>query len=197
MASLYGNCDFTQLTQLKDKLEKLTTDQEDEFIKSCAKELAARLLTIVIKNTPVGVGTFENVEKKVYAYKTENGKKRRYDTGKTKVVKATITKGGTLRRGWTAGKNISGTEYAKSLPIIQTATTYEIIIINNTFYASYVELGHRQRPGIFVPAIGKRLKKSWVPGKFILRDAEIKLNAQSPQILERKIKKYLEELFNE
>ncbi len=38
-------------------------------------------------------------------------------------------------------------------------------------YAPFVELGHHQQPGRFVPAIGKRLKKEWVPGKPFLRPA--------------------------
>ena len=47
----------------------------EQFAEQCAKELAARLLARVIKETPVG------------NYPKETGKK-----------------GGTLRRGWTAGK---------------------------------------------------------------------------------------------
>lgn len=41
----------------------------------------------------------------------------------------------------------------------------------NVEYAPYVELGHHQTPGRYVPAIKKRLKKSWVPGKPFLRPA--------------------------
>jgi len=33
----------------------------------------------------------------------------------------------------------------------------------NVFYASYVELGHRQKAGRFVPAIGKRLVADFAP----------------------------------
>ena len=36
-------------------------------------------------------------------------------------------------------------------------------------YAPHVEYGHRQTPGRFVPAIGKRLKASYVPGQHFLR----------------------------
>ena len=38
-------------------------------------------------------------------------------------------------------------------------------------YAPYVELGHHQQPGRYVPAIGKRLKASYVPAKPFLRPA--------------------------
>lgn len=43
-------------------------------------------------------------------------------------------------------------------------------LYTNVFYAPYVEYGHRQKPGRYVPAIGKRLKKSWVTGKFMFTD---------------------------
>lgn len=45
------------------------------------------------------------------------------------------------------------------------------VIGTNVEYAAAVELGHHQEPGRYVPAIGKRLKKSFVPGKPFLRPA--------------------------
>lgn len=44
-------------------------------------------------------------------------------------------------------------------------------VYNNTDYVAHVEYGHRQKVGQYVPAIGKRLKKPFVPGKHMLRDA--------------------------
>ena len=44
-------------------------------------------------------------------------------------------------------------------------------VYNNTEYAAHVEYGHRQQVGRYVPAIGKRLKKPFVEGKHMLRDA--------------------------
>lgn len=38
-------------------------------------------------------------------------------------------------------------------------------------YAPYVELGHRQTPGRYVPAIGKRLVADHVDGKYFLTNA--------------------------
>jgi phage gpG-like protein len=38
-------------------------------------------------------------------------------------------------------------------------------------YAPFVELGHHQEPGRYVPAIKKRLVKDWVPAKPFLRPA--------------------------
>ena len=41
----------------------------------------------------------------------------------------------------------------------------------NIYYAPYVELGHHQQPGRYVPAIGKRLVRDFVPAKPFLRPA--------------------------
>ena len=52
-------------------------------------------------------------------------------------------------------------------------SSHEVILLvgTNVEYAPYVELGHKQQPGRFVPKIKKRLKRSWVPGKPFLRPA--------------------------
>lgn len=42
-----------------------------------------------------------------------------------------------------------------------------VTLSNPIAYASYVEYGHRQEVGRYVPAIGKRLKQPWVEGQFM------------------------------
>lgn len=49
--------DFKQLVKFSEQLEKLSDEQKDQFMESCAKELAARLLAKVIKRTPSSTGT--------------------------------------------------------------------------------------------------------------------------------------------
>ena len=71
---------------------------------------------------------------------------------------------------------------------------YEIEVSNSTEYASYVEFGHRQTPGRYVPAIGKRLKKSWVKGKFMLTISEEELRKEAPAVIKRKISEWLKKL---
>ena len=112
-----GNVDFRELQEFRRKMEaSLNDDQINDFIESCAKELAARLLAKVIKRTPVG------------QYPASTGKK-----------------GGTLRRGWTGGKTQGGKAYADSLRVNQYGNTYGIEVVNPVEYASYVEFGHRTR----------------------------------------------------
>ena len=46
-----------------------------------------------------------------------------------------------------------------------------VVIGTNVEYGKYVELGHRQEVGRYVPAIGKRLVRAHVPGKPFLKPA--------------------------
>ena len=120
-----GNLKFDkkELEKLQKQLEELEKGKaRDKFFEDCAKELAARLLSLVIPKTPVGV----------------------YDDPSRK--------GGTLRRGWTGGKKTNAEAFAKSLEIEKSGKTYTIIVENNVEYAPYVEYGHRTRGGKgFVP----------------------------------------------
>ena len=45
-------------------------------------------------------------------------------------------------------------------------------------------------------AIGKRLKASWVEGKYMLTISEQELEAEIPTLIENKMKKYIEECFS-
>lgn len=117
MAKSKVRLDYDELQKLKEQIEKFgNSAQMDQFLTSCAKELAARLLAKVIKRTPVG----------------------QYEAGSGKV-------GGTLRRGWTAGQKSNATAYAQSLQVNKVGNNYVIEIINPVEYASYVEFGHRTR----------------------------------------------------
>lgn len=107
-----GNFNIDGLKNFRDELNKL--QDPDKFVEACAKELAARLLRMVVKRTPVG------------EYPKSSGKK-----------------GGTLRRGWTGEKRSSAQNYADSLTVHHFGDTYVIEIVNPVEYASYVEYGHR------------------------------------------------------
>ena len=99
-----------------------------------------------------------------------------------KVIKRTPVREGLLRRNWTVSD------------VRKNGSNYEIEVSNSTEYASYVEYGHRQTPGRYVPAIGKRLKKSWVKGKFMLTISEEELRKEAPAVIKRKISEWLKKL---
>lgn len=115
----WGTIDYRQLKKLQTKLQKLASADLDQFCVEASKELAGRLLALVIPRTPVG--------------------QYPKSTGKT---------GGTLRRGWTGKKGGNNAiEYAKSLPVHKQGKNYYIEVINPVYYASYVEFGHRTPGG--------------------------------------------------
>lgn len=165
----FGRCRFDDLKKFQKNLNKLNQNEINLFIEACAKELTARLLAKVIKRTPVG------------DYPKSSGKK-----------------GGTLRRGWTAGnKNWSekngkvsvhgiggASGYVNNLPIHHFGNIYVIEIVNPVEYASYVEYGHRTRN-----------HKGWIQGRFMLTISEQEIERDAPKILERKLAKKLGEVF--
>ena len=114
MAKL-GKFKASGMKEFRDKLKKL--QDPDVFVESCAKELAARLLRLVVKRTPVG-----DYSGDTYICASGQPHKGHKVPGKT---------GGTLRRGWTIGE------------IRKEGNLYKIDIVNPVEYASYVEYGHR------------------------------------------------------
>ena len=156
------------LEKLQKQLEELEKGKaRDKFFEDCAKELAARLLSLVVHKTPEGV------------YPNDSSRK-----------------GGNLRRGWTGGKKMDAETFARSLKVEKSGNTYTITVADDVPYASYVEYGHRQKPGRYVPAIGKRLKESLVPGKRMLEISEQELEALAPKILQDKLENFLKGVFN-
>ncbi len=153
----WGKADYRQFEKLQKNIEEMSRKLNmDAFCEACSKELAARLLALVITRTPVG-----------------------------KYPKSSGKKGGTLRRGWGAKTVGEAKAYAESLKISKAGNTYTIEIINPIEYASYVEFGHCTRS-----------RSGWVEGQYMLTVSEEKLEETAPQILEKKLHKYLSEVFN-
>jgi len=67
---------------------------------------------------------------------------------------------------------------------------------NITSYASHVEYGHKQQSGRYVKAIGKRLVKSFVSGKYFMQKSVDSVNDHTDEILGEKVKKKLESVIN-
>ena len=113
-----GNAVKINLEGFKELEKSLTKIQKDvdDFIVSLSKEVAARLLAKVIRRTLPG-----------------------------KYPKSSGKKGGTLRRGWTAGKKQSQKSFVEDMKVIKIGGVYEIVVKNSVEYASYVEFGHRTR----------------------------------------------------
>lgn len=162
----FGNVNLGGLKKLQQKLNAVTQADMDAFLTACAKELAARLLRDVIRNTPVG----------------------QYPKGSGKT-------GGTLRRGWTAktheeaagghGSGLSNVEdFLNGITITHEGNVYRLEIINPVEYAPHVEYGHRTPD-----------HKGWVQGRFMLTLAESHIQQISEKLLAQRLKTFLEGYF--
>lgn len=98
---------------------------------------------------------------------------------------------GDLRKGWTGGVEISPIDYVSNLNVAKNGRNYSILLGNDMHYASYVEYGHRQEVGRFVPAIGKRLVNSWVKGHFMARKSVDFARNKFPYIAEKELERFL------
>lgn len=63
-----------------------------------------------------------------------------------------------------------------------------VLIGSNVEYAPYIELGHSQTPGRYVPALGKRLVRSFIPGKPFLRPAVERYSKEYRDLVEAALK---------
>ena len=177
----WGDCNFDGLLKLQEQIDTLAYNLYQsgfqQFCEQCANELADELLRRVKKRTPVGIKptwAFERAENDDIISTGEGVSKRE----KLEAVWAGY-QGGHMRRSW------------EVQPVKKEGNTYIIKVINFARYASYVEFGHRQTPGRYVPALGVTLKKPWVPGQRILTIEEEKMRQQIQQFLDKKLEQFL------
>lgn len=164
--------DLRELKRLQQKLEKASNTSD--VMEQIAREMAEYLLSRVIPRTPV------------YAPKVINGQLYERVNGKD---------AGDLRKAWE--------EDNKDLVVHKGGRSYTIKVMNSQEYASYVEHGHNQNVGQYFPVIVdgekeyRRLKKAYVPGQHFLYLSEQDLKRKSKSIIEAKILKFLQEVFDD
>ena len=108
---------------------------------------------------------------------------------------------GNLRAGWDT--------YNLDFYAVRTSTGFQVSLVNGATYAVWVNDGHKQRPGRFIPGYwegnhfrydpnakgGMVLKQSWVKGRFFV-EISISQLAESKQI-EQIIYKHLQKWWKE
>lgn len=129
-------------------------------------------MSLVIKlkttnfNKEIAKNVKENIKRNNIKFNKELASRMlRYTVLKTPVVS------GSLRMGWQAKTNYTNDSIISK-------------VYNNVNYAEYVEYGHRQNVGQFVPAIGKRLKQPFVKGRYMMTRSLIELNSQVDGIVQ-------------
>lgn len=199
----WGSVDYRQLEQLNKRLEQLNAVDLDTVCRQLAAQIAQMLWAKCVKRTPVGVApTFDEpktitVQGADYIAQTTNKKGktvfRKHKGKRYRMLSKTGAiydkywsgyKGGTLRRAW----RVSIVE--------KQGSEYTVTVENPTEYASYVEFGHRQTPGRYVPALGKSLKASWVQGKFMMTISAQEVQAKMPKMTEQAIYEALKGAFD-
>lgn len=88
-----------------------------------------------------------------------------------------------MRRSWRAS------------PAKKKGHDYIAKVMNTASYASFVNDGHRQQPGRFVPILGKKLVNGWVNGLHIAEKAESKTKRIAKSVLNNVIKEYNRKAF--
>lgn len=94
------------------------------------------------------------------------------------IQSRTSVKTGNLRRSATYG------DMKEEGNIISVQVGYDT---NQAPYADAYENGHKQQVGRYVPAIGKKLKVSFVPGRHAVKDSLTIARSELPDRLRRKI----------
>lgn len=83
----------------------------------------------------------------------------------------------------------------KADPAKKKGHDYIAKVMNTASYASFVNDGHRQHPGQFVPILGKRLVNGWVNGLHMTEKAESKTKRIAKSVLNNVIKEYNRKAF--
>lgn len=172
--------DVSELKAYRDALVDIRFNS-GEIIKRILNNVVSRLLREVKRNTPVGVYDTTSRTLKRAGWKVQkvvsNKKSSKITLTKgdnQKVVESIGKQGGTLRRGW----QIDGYSFSNGV--------YEVKVVNNTHYASYVEDGHR--------IVRNKVTIGWVPGVFMLKISEDKIRAELDNIIELELKKVFSKL---
>jgi len=132
---------FKDIVDFHVKMGDLERRDYPDFLRRATNFLSSEMQNRVKKLTPIG-------------------NYREYDVVKNAQVRTVAARmGGTLKRNW------------RKVPAKRIGNSWQSIVYNQTKYAIYVEDGHRQKPGRFVPAIGKKLVKSYVEPRLMMEIA--------------------------
>lgn len=113
------------------------------------------------------------------------------------LIKHTPVDFGTLQAFWRTDENYAYT-------VDQTSKGFTVTLYNRAQYATWVNDGHRQRPGRFIPGYwegnhfrydpnadgGMVLKRSWVKGRFFVEKSVTETEPNLEKLIERELTKW-------
>lgn len=186
----------------KRQLDKLRQFNSDKMCEDAIKQLGAVYIASAKRNTPVGGNKQAEVSEKAFnasgatLAKTMKEHKALKASGNGGYVKRVGRKKGVkdkvyrifsssehMRRSWQLGAVEKEGNRKFKIPVSNTAS-----------YATFVDEGHRQQPGRYVPIIGKRLVNSYVKGLHITDKAMKATNKARVRVLNRVIEDYTKDL---
>ncbi len=166
--------DYSEFKKFQNNMQKMQKEFND-FLKKFLLEEAIRAWILTKENTPVDTGLLRNMwqvgdSKNVVAVDHSKEATQKFIQDYIRSTEATL----------------------KSVKIEGNDLLIEIY--NNVEYAGWVEDGHRQEVGRYVPAIGKRLKNSYVEGKHMAKIAIEQIEREIPARFEKQFKGWLKSL---
>lgn len=172
--------DFKGLENFKDQMEELSKPKHlIPLVDQTVNDMAGVYIREAKQNTPVG-------PRQIQMLVGHAKGKPRYKTHYINTER--------MKQSWGMGT-----------PTHKGNLNVSIEVFNTASYASYVNDGHRQKVGQWLPwlgvdekgiAHGARLKKSWVDGLFIAEHSEEVLEKNATKIMNRAIRKYMSKVFN-
>ncbi len=150
----------------------VATEEFELFLKQFLLEMAQRCIAKTKKRTPVDTGALRNS----------------WSIGSQKIELR-----GTGKFNKKTGHELVEIDPDKSdvASILVVGNTMYVEIYNSMEYSLYVEKGHSQEPGRYVPAIGKTLKRDWVEGKFMLTISIDEIRQQIPARFSKAFKEFI------
>lgn len=163
--------EMSELIAFRDKFER-TTREFDAFLRKFLIRQALDVLRKTKQNTPTDTGLLKNswtIGNQVIALKSET-----LDDGSVRYFQT--------RTSETHGATLDS--------VVRNGDELIITISNVVEYAGYVEYGHSQKIGRFVPKIGKRLVKPWVDGKFMCTLSMLDVKRKIPKRFENEFMRW-------
>lgn len=145
---------------LRDFAKQLNAIPTDSMCKEAVTQLGAVYIASAKRNTPVKGNQTIEIKRK---------------DGSTERITSSSEH---MRRSWQMGT------------VEKRGRTYRIKVSNSASYATFVDKGHRQTPGRFVPILGKKLVGNYVKGLKITDKAEKAVKRAQGRVFETVIDKH-------